>query len=186
MFLEKTTPQEYGRVYRLYCASFPWTERKPFAKISRNCRRGRMEMWSIMENTDFLGFFVCAVHDGMVLIDYFAVMPSRRGKGIGAKAIKLLSSIYPEHRLFLEIEMQNPNAVNAEQRIRRKNFYLRSGFQETGIVWDMYGVPMEVLCYGNQLSRCQCEQMYRHLYGRFWFLPIRRILDAQSQSSDIT
>ena len=114
------------------------------------------------------------------------VMPSKRGRGVGSQALKLLAEIYPEQYIFLEIEPENEKASNALQRIRRKKFYLRCGFQETGILWDMYGVPMEVLCYQKQLTLNQCEKMYRYLYGRFWFLPIRRISHAHSQNSDIT
>ena len=105
---------------------------------------------------------------------------------MGSQALKLLADIYPEQYIFLEIEPENEKASNALQRIRRKKFYLRCGFQETGILWDMYGVPMEVLCYQKQLTLNQCEKMYRYLYGRFWFLPIRRISHAHSQNSDIT
>ncbi len=186
MLIQKACRQDYKRIYQLYCLSFPWTERKPFSRICRNCRKGKMEMWVIKEDTNFLGFFVCAVYEEMVLIDYFAVVPSKRGEGIGTKSLKLLSDIYPEHHLFLEIEPENDKASNAFQRVRRKKFYLRCGFQETGIMWDMYGVPMEILCHQKPLTLHQCERMYRFLYGRFWFLPIRRISCAHSQSSDIT
>lgn len=77
MLIEKACQQDYKRIYQLYCAAFPWTERKPFSRICRNCRKGKMEMWGIKEDTEFLGFFVCAVYEEIVLIDYFAVMPSR-------------------------------------------------------------------------------------------------------------
>lgn len=186
MLIEKACKQDEKRIYELYCASFPRMERKPFSRICRNCRNGKMAMWVIKEHTEFLGFFVCAVYEEMVLIDYFAVMPSKRGRGVGSQALKLLADIYPEQYIFLEIEPENEKASNALQRIRRKKFYLRCGFQETGILWDMYGVSMEVLCYQKQLTLNQCEKMYRYLYGRFWFLPIRRISHAHSQNSDIT
>lgn len=186
MLIEKACKQDDKRIYELYCASFPRGERKPFSRIRRNCRNGKMEMWVIKENTEFLGFFICAVYEEMVLIDYFAVMSSKRGRGVGSYAFKLLVDIYPEQYIFLEIEPENEKASNAIQRVRRKKFYLRCGFQETGILWDMYGVPMEVLCYQKQLTLHQCEKMYRYLYGRFWFLPIRRISYAHSQNSDIT
>lgn len=77
MLIEKACKQDEKRIYELYCASFPRMERKPFSRICRNCRNGKMEMWVIKEHTEFLGFFVCAVYEEMVLIDYFAVMPSK-------------------------------------------------------------------------------------------------------------
>lgn len=186
MLIQKASPEEYKRIYALYCISFPPPERKPFSKICRNCRKGKMEMWVIKDKTDFLGFFICAVYEEMVLVDYFAVMPSKRGSGVGGKALELLLDIYSDYSIFLEIELINDKAPNALQRVRRKNFYLRCGFQETGIRWNMYGVPMEILCCQKPLTLDQCEKMYRYLYGRFWFLPIRRISCAHSQNSDIT
>lgn len=186
MTLQKATKQEYKRIKSLYRASFPRAERKPFARICRNCRKGKMEIWVIKENTTFLGFLICALCENLLLIDYFAVSPAHRGKGIGTKAIKFLSTIYPKHFIFLEIELKNPKAKNAMQRMRRKTFYLRCGFLETNLKWNLYGVPMEILCYQKQVSYDQCQRMYRFLYGRFWFLPIRRISYAHSQNSDIT
>ena len=122
MLIEKACKQDEKRIYELYCASFPRMERKPFSRICRNCRNGKMEMWVIKEHTEFLGFFVCAVYEEMVLIDYFAVMPSKRGSGVGSNALKLLADIYPKQYIFLEIEPENEKASNALQRIRRKKF----------------------------------------------------------------
>lgn len=130
MLIEKACKQDEKRIYELYCASFPRMERKPFSRICRNCRNGKMEMWVIKEHTEFLGFFVCAVYEEMVLIDYFAVMPSKRGRGVGSQALKLLADIYPEQYIFLEIEPENEKASNALQRIRRKNSICAAAFRK--------------------------------------------------------
>ncbi|WP_394267096.1 GNAT family N-acetyltransferase, partial [Anaerotignum sp.] len=103
-----------------------------------------------------------------------------RGRGIGRALIEAGKAFARElgyRGLYLEAQDNN---------LEPCRFYLRCGFQETGIKWNMYGVPMEVLCYQKQLTLQQCEKMYRYLYGRFWFLPIRRISCAHSQNSDIT
>ena len=116
MLIEKACQQDYKRIYQLYCAAFPWTERKPFSRICRNCRKGKMEMWGIKEDTEFLGFFVCAVYEEIVLIDYFAVMPSKRGRGVGSQALKLLAEIYPE-QYILEY-LHNSSDTQFLQRIQ--------------------------------------------------------------------
>ena len=153
MLIQKACRQDYKRIYQLYCLSFPWTERKPFSRICRNCRKGKMEMWVIKEDTNFLGFFVCAVYEEMVLIDYFAVVPSKRGEGIGAKSLKLLSDIYPEHHLFLEIEPENDKASNAFQRVRRKNSICAVDFRKQvlcgicmAFLWKYCVIRSRLLC----------------------------------------
>lgn len=143
MLIEKACQQDYKRIYQLYCAAFPWTERKPFSRICRNCRKGKMEMWGIKEDTEFLGFFVCAVYEEIVLIDYFAVMPSKRGRGVGSQALKLLAEIYPEQYIFLEIEPENEKASNALQRIQKKKILSALWFSGNrhpmGYVWCSHG-----------------------------------------------
>ena len=73
-------------------------------------------MWGIKEDTEFLGFFVCAVYEEIVLIDYFAVMPSKRGRGVGSQALKLLAEIYPE-QYILEY-LHNSSDTQFLQRIQ--------------------------------------------------------------------
>lgn len=130
MLIEKACKQDEKRIYELYCASFPRMERKPFSRICRNCRNGKMEMWVIKEHTEFLGFFVCAVYEEMVLIDYFAVMPSKRGRGVGSQALKLLADIYPEQYIFLEIEPENEKASNALREYEEKNSICAVAFRK--------------------------------------------------------
>ena len=124
MLIEKACKQDEKRIYELYCASFPRMERKPFSRICRNCRNGKMEMWVIKEHTEFLGFFVCAVYEEMVLIDYFAVMPSKRGRGVGSQALKLLADIYPEQYIFFQVQSVKHNFSSILKLIKPRFFFV--------------------------------------------------------------
>lgn len=172
MELKQAEKKDLLMVRRLYETSFPRVERKPFSRILRNCRKGRMEVLAIWENLSFVGFFVTALCGELVLIDYFAVAEGKRNQGIGGKALCLLQQQYPAKKIFLEIERTDEKATNAAQREKRKNFYLENGMKETGMIWSLFGVPMEILSF-SLLSRAEIVQMYAFLYGRFWFLPIR-------------
>lgn len=172
MELKQAEEKDLLMVRRLYETSFPRVERKPFSRILRNCRKGRMEVLVIWENLSFVGFFVTALCGELVLVDYFAVSAAKRNQGIGGNALGLLRQQYPAKKIFLEIESTDEKAGNAAQREKRKAFYLENGMKETGMVWRLFGVPMEILSFSS-LSKAEIIQMYAFLYGRFWFLPIR-------------
>ena len=96
----------------------------------------------------------------LVLLDYFAIDDSKRGKGYGSKALKLLQERYAGYRFFLEIERTDVEADNIEERKRRKSFYLQNGMTELSVHAVLFGVKMELLGY-------QCEvnfEEYRNLY----------------------
>lgn len=172
MELKPAKKKDLSMIRNLYEASFPRAERKPFSRILRNCRKGKMELLVILESQSFAGFFVTALCGSLVLVDYFAVAGEKRNQGIGGRALRLLQRQYPEKKIFLEIEQTDAAAKNALQREKRKNFYLENGMKETGLYWRLFGVPMEILSFSH-LSREETIEMYAFLYGRFWFLPIR-------------
>ncbi|MBM6828027.1 hypothetical protein H9X85_00095 [Anaerotignum lactatifermentans] len=133
-----------------------------------------MILLTIQEESGFAGFFVLAVCQDLMLVDYFAVAAGKRDRGIGSQALGLLRRRCPGKKIFLEIETEDASAENAAQRKKRKLFYLRNGMKETGICWRLFGVEMEILSFSD-LSREESARMYAFLYGRFWFLPIRPV-----------
>ena len=79
--------------------------------------------------------------------------------------MRLLQDLYSDCQLWLEIEEPDETALNNQERIRRKNFYLRNGMKETGIRIRLFGVSMEILSTDSSMTYAQCEKLYRELYG---------------------
>ena len=48
--------------------------------------------------------------------------------------------------------MLNDAAPNKEQREKRRSFYLRNGYQETGLFLSYLGVDYEVFCMGDHFN----------------------------------
>lgn len=155
--------EELAQIKQLYLLSFPKEERKPFWLIRGKTKQGTMEILSVKQENDFSGLAITVLHKDLLLLDYFAIAPQVRGKGIGSQVLEALQQRYHDKRLFLEIEQPVEDAPNLEQRIKRKQFYLRNGFTESGLKVDLFGVKMEILC-------CQCEiteEEYLSLYRSF-------------------
>ena len=160
----------------LYRSSFPDAERKPFSLIERKAAMGTMEILLMSEGGARMGLAITASDGELVLLDYFAVDPSKRGQGAGSEALLLLA-MYGDRQFFLEIERPVDDAPNLEERILRKQFYLKNGMLETGIHIQLYGIPMELLASRAGLTFEACRGMYRELYGPTY----QKVVSLESQ-----
>ena len=115
-------------IENLYLSAFPAAERKPFSLLLEKQREGSVEILSLEEDGAFAGLAILVRLDDLVLLDYFAVSPGQRGRGIGGESLKLLNEHCRGSRFFLEIEDVGVPSDNAEQRRRRRAFYLRHGY----------------------------------------------------------
>ena len=71
----------------------------------------------------------------------------------------MLKEEYQNETIFFEIEILDQNADNYHERKRRKDFYLRNGFKESGYGYYFY-VDYEVMIYGNQIEPDRWYNMF--------------------------
>lgn len=64
---------------------------------------------------------------------YLAIKEERRGQGLGTKAMELLKEKYEKYPLLLDMESVREEGIqDLKERVRRREFYKRLGFQDTG------------------------------------------------------
>lgn len=165
MEIRKANSGELKKIKRIYLEAFPRAERKPFGMMKRKARQGGMEILSILEDGRLVGLAITFLHQDMVLLDYFAMERTCRGKGFGAGALEILKERYREKRLILEIELADLHAGQTDLRVRRKHFYLQNGMKETGIHIRLFGVPMEILTEGRPLTYEEYRKLYENMLG---------------------
>lgn len=154
-----TGGQTLRQIKKLYREAFPRCERKPFAVIWEKSRKGQMELLAI-DSEGFAGLVITVLYGDIVLLDYFAVSPERRGDGIGSAVMALLQSRYAGKRLLLEIEDPDVPCDNREERERRRRFYLRNGLTVMPYGITLFGVPMRVLTRGGAVSFAEYHAVY--------------------------
>lgn len=155
-----TKNRELPAIFALYRAAFPREERKPFSRITGMVKAGRADLWTIQNNGRFAGFAATVNGSDIVLLDYFAVKKSLRGRGVGSGALKLLMERYRDRGLFVEIESTLEPCGNPEQRRKRKGFYVNCGMMPMNTEADVFGVRMELLGV-----RCRMDfESYRNFY----------------------
>ena len=141
----------------LYESSFPASERKPLDYMLTGDRSAAFDVLTVSTpDHPVAGMVITVTHGALTMLDYLAVSPELRGQGLGHALLPLISKRIKETHgghLFLEIETPPPLCIprdpceNAEQRVRRKAFYLSAGMMETGIRAFIYGNDMELLAF---------------------------------------
>lgn len=165
MEIRKASAREMRWIKRTYLGAFPKSERKPFRHMKRKAGQGVMEFLVIREKKQPVGFAITVLHQDTVLLDYFAIHRAYRGMHYGSQALQLLKKWHEDRRLILEIELPNEHAPNQEERLRRKEFYLKNGMQETGIQVCVFQVPMEILTDGRPVTYEEYHGIYRDAMG---------------------
>ena len=81
--------------------------------------------------------------------------------------------------MVIEIERtegpQAERAENAGDRIRRKAFYLRNGMTPTGLLVNLFGVEMEVLTCGRELTFEEYHSIYEAILPKFLLGKVRPV-----------
>ncbi len=113
---------------------------------------------------DFLGFYdgenivgyTCLVRVGMnYLVDYVAIYPEQRNKGIGSKMLSQLGEYLTDACLVI-VEVEDPDhAKDKEEKDlqqRRIEFYKRNGYKDTGLRVKCFGVPFVIMETAESIS----------------------------------
>ncbi|MDE5917510.1 MAG: GNAT family N-acetyltransferase [Oscillospiraceae bacterium] len=154
MKLINFNPNSHGKELKeLYLTAFPKYERKPFDMILEGAEKGIYEILSIESDTGkFLGLAITILCEEYALLDYFAVLDTERGNGVGTKALNLLINRYNGKKFFLESESTAVSCSNLNQRKRRKKFYEKCGMSTLNFQVNLFGTIMEILAYNCTIT----------------------------------
>lgn len=118
----------------LYLKAFPEIERHPIDELFIACDTGKCE-WLIFKDGDtFIGMAYMVINDSIAFLLYLAVEEGQRNKGYGARILRELTKLYAGKEVVLLIESLHEECDNMDIRIRRKGFYLRNSFHDTGYI----------------------------------------------------
>lgn len=149
-----------AEVKHIYFDSFPQNERMPF---------WMMVAMSKLWNTDFLGYYdgntLCgfaylAHNNKMVFVMFLAVDKTLRSKGYGSAILREIQNKYPDKKIIISIEPCDKNAPDIELRTRRKDFYMRNGYKETGYMMKLNGVIQEIIITNGEFDKKQFRTFF--------------------------
>ena len=160
-------------IKQIYMSSFDKRDRMPFSMmVAMSC------LW----NTEFLAFYDGDVLCGFVymatigrqsFLMFFAVDESLRSKGYGSRILDCVSKRHPKSTIVVSIEPCNqPEADDIAMRLRRRDFYIRNGFNITDY-YMKFGKIQEILVKGGVFSKPRFRlffALYTNLtmYPKIW------------------
>lgn len=132
--------------------AFPPEEYLAPIELVRMATGGNLNFSALLDQDTFVGFMVTMQYENMVYLFFLAIAPSYRSKGYGSRAIETLKAQYPGKTQVVDFEALDDSADNAAQRKKRRQFYLKNGYCETGLFVTYYGVTYEVFCTDEQFD----------------------------------
>ncbi len=145
-----------GELKSLYDArlreDFPPSELRPYSNMKYLLDLGAYRCFVYREQKELLGYALFAVWEGAALLDYLAVTPSQRGKGVGTRFLRELKPIASDFgAAYGLIEAENPDRARTpeqlEERRRRLRFYAGCGCRPSGVFSLLFGVEYQILVW---------------------------------------
>lgn len=132
--------------------AFPPEEYLAPSELTKMARSDNFDFLALLDEDTFVGFMVVQTYEELAYLFFLAIDADSRSKGYGSRAIETLKAEYPDKTHIVDFEMPDDAAPNKEQREKRRCFYLRNGYRETGLFLSYLGVDYEVFCMGENFD----------------------------------
>ena len=171
MKLSKLRSAEITTIYQERLVhDFTKNELKKLPVILKAVDDGIYECLGLFDDSEIIGYAFLVKQGMNYLVDYLAVCPKYRNKGIGSEIIKLLREYMLGAGLSI-LEVEDPAYTKErdlkELQTRRIGFYERNGYINTGLRVRCFGVPFIILMLENNSisSKEKLWEMYKAFYS---------------------
>lgn len=145
------THSELAKVKELYYGSFPKNERIPMNLLLWKAKRDFVDFLVIYDERKYIGFTYLITDKDLTYVLYIAIDGDARSKGYGGRALAQIKEKYPNNRVILNIEVIDETASNYAQRVTRRKFYTRNGYESSTFLYrDRWGL-YEVMIHGGKV-----------------------------------
>ena len=138
------------RIREINTEAFPIEERMRVEEMYN--WNGKSEVLGFFKHEELIGFTLILMNEAVVFMVLLAIDRQYRGRGYGSKVLAAIKNQFPDRQIVLDYEEVTEHSENYAQRISRKQFYLRNGFQETGRYTILSGDRYEIVCSEGNLN----------------------------------
>lgn len=161
----------FSQVKALYESAFPANERIPIKHLLDN--KIKREFWAFFDKEDgasgtapkFCGFSNSITHGSITNIVYFAVVPELRSRGYGSQILQAIRRQHPNTRIVVDIEVEEDSKDDEEleRRNRRREFYLRNGFDAAPVEYHWQGEHYRLLSAGGTVTEKEFRDFWKEV-----------------------
>lgn len=151
------------QVKALYESAFPANERIPIKHLLDD--KIKREFWAFFDGDLFCGFSNSITHGSITNIVYFAVVPELRSRGYGSKILQAIRRQHPDTRIVVDIEVEedSKDAEELKRRNRRRDFYLRNGFDSSPVDYVWQGEHYRLLSAGGIVTEKEFRDFWKEI-----------------------
>lgn len=125
--------KDFHGIERIFLDSFPVEEQVPLDSLLSGPEGEQTDLVAVKIGKDVVGMYCVIRDDRITFLFYLAVSKKCRNLGLGQTILERIRSTYASP-IILNIEMVSEDLPPTDVRIRRRSFYLRNGFSDTGMV----------------------------------------------------
>jgi ribosomal protein S18 acetylase RimI-like enzyme len=170
---------EYSEIVEIYKQEFPKSERMPMFFMNLFARRKNVDFLSLYDDEKFVGFAYLITHKTLTYLFFFAVKKAEHSKGYGSRILSFLREKYADNRIVLFIEEIYETAANNEQRIRRREFYVKNGYYPAGFKEVPNYDTFDAYVSGGSCTKEELAELIADFVGKpFNFILKMKLADA--------
>lgn len=175
--------QGRSQIKEIYEISFPKSEKFPFWVLKQCAKENNVRLDAIIDHdTDkIIGMSFLIFYDDIAYLMYVAIDKKYRNKGFGSLVLRDLILRQVDVSILLCIE--RPSAKKEDIKARRKYFYLRNGFYETGCFIEDSDVEYEFL--SSSKERIITENDLKKRYSCMTRNPLMKFIIKNSFDNNI-
>lgn len=149
-------------VREIYDYSFPDDERMPFDRLLSMADANHV-LYAWYDDDTLVGMTFTFVYDHLAYLSYICIKMDEQDHGYGSKILHALEDVHP--RIVVDIE--KIKTEQDEEQKRRKQFYMRNHFHETGVFYYIYNVDYELLSKGESVTGKEWNDLIHAFWGKF-------------------
>ena len=171
----KTRKRDWKTVRQLYGSSFPADEKVPFFFLKRKVMKNKRLPITVQPSAECLvakdrdktvGFVYTVCYEDLAYLLYLAVAKKDRGEGYGSRILSCMKERYAGKRIFLARERLEEQCNNMKQRVKRRHFYLKNGFEDLPCLIQEGPVVYDVMGTGGPVSASDYDALMTNWAGK--------------------
>ncbi len=154
----------YNEICAFMKRVFPKEELMPMWLIRLLTLKKNYDFKVYYDNDLFVGILFTIESDDTLFVFYIAVNDQIHSKGYGSRLLQVLFDKHPNKAITLFIEtMDDKNALNYEQRVKRLEFYERNGFVHTGIKAGFKTPFVDILSTDKEYNTAKAKKLMKSI-----------------------
>ena len=170
---------------RLYESAFPENERIPFRHLLRRSAEEMAEFRGFFDKDEFIGFLYLVLDGNNAFLLFLAVHEDYRSRGYGSEMLRYCKSRHRDIPAVVAIEEVDDKYDNYDERVRRREFYRKNGFETTDYIYHEYRETYDLMTVNGYFKPQHFNKLIKRFSGFVLYLQMKPDVEKKQSVEDI-